>query len=355
MIDLTPLDVRKKRGDFRPKLRGYDPEDVDGFLELVAERFEELVKENLSLTERVERYGSQLAALEGRESAVHEALVSAQKLREEVSDQTQREADSLKEQARRETVILKAQAETEVSRRLTEAEGLLRERQWALEELEKSRRVYLKGFRSLLERELEALEVEEARRPLDETPLDLNLRGWAPTGEKEDLVDTGLEEVQAVGPSGFETQRLEVPVVSEFAEETAEIEPEEEPGPGPSDPENAAEPEPDTGQFVEHEEAEVAADPGVDPAEEEAGFEAFAHEDPDEEESVEFTDDAHGEFESAKFSHEGSEETDQRPEQTEPDPSKTPQEPRWLFSLLKKEEGDAPEGDVDDGRPEGEV
>ncbi len=32
MIDLTPLDVRKKRGDFRRGLRGYDPEEVDHFL-----------------------------------------------------------------------------------------------------------------------------------------------------------------------------------------------------------------------------------------------------------------------------------------------------------------------------------
>ncbi len=40
MIDLTPLDVRKKRGDFGKGLRGYDPQEVDGFLELVAERME---------------------------------------------------------------------------------------------------------------------------------------------------------------------------------------------------------------------------------------------------------------------------------------------------------------------------
>ena len=35
MIDLTPLDVRNKRGDFKKLLRGYDPQEVDVFLELV--------------------------------------------------------------------------------------------------------------------------------------------------------------------------------------------------------------------------------------------------------------------------------------------------------------------------------
>ena len=36
MIDLTPLDVRKKKGDFTRTLRGYDTPTVDQFLDLVA-------------------------------------------------------------------------------------------------------------------------------------------------------------------------------------------------------------------------------------------------------------------------------------------------------------------------------
>ena len=38
MIDLTPLDVRNKRGDFKKLMRGYDPQEVDVFLEIVADR-----------------------------------------------------------------------------------------------------------------------------------------------------------------------------------------------------------------------------------------------------------------------------------------------------------------------------
>ncbi len=50
MIDLTPLDVRKKKGDFRRVVRGYDPELVDDFLDMVAERLEEVVKQNVTLS-----------------------------------------------------------------------------------------------------------------------------------------------------------------------------------------------------------------------------------------------------------------------------------------------------------------
>ena len=118
MIDLTPLDVRKKRGDFRRILRGYDPEEVDTFMDLVAERFEELVRENLALSEKSIRLEGQLEALEGREKAVQEALVSAQKLREDVKDQSQRDAEVLKGQALREADLIKAEADAEIQRRI---------------------------------------------------------------------------------------------------------------------------------------------------------------------------------------------------------------------------------------------
>ena len=49
MIDLTPLDVRNKRGDFKKLMRGYDPQEVDVFLEIVAERLEMLTRENIAL------------------------------------------------------------------------------------------------------------------------------------------------------------------------------------------------------------------------------------------------------------------------------------------------------------------
>ena len=71
MIDLTPLDVRKKRGDFGRGVRGYNPQEVDGFLELVAERLEELVKENITLRERAERlFAAELRAFDAGEWSV---------------------------------------------------------------------------------------------------------------------------------------------------------------------------------------------------------------------------------------------------------------------------------------------
>jgi DivIVA domain-containing protein len=222
MIDLTPLDVRKKRGDFRRILRGYDPEEVDTFMDLVAERFEELVRENLTLSEKTGRLESQLEALVGRESAVQEALVLAQKLREEVQEQSRRDAEVLEKRASRQAELLKAETDAEIKRRLGEAEGLMRERQRALEDLERSRLKFLKSFRGLLERELDSVEVEEARRPLEEIPLELEFRGWMPEVKPTDVED--LADAEDVDWDLDESEPGEDPEVTGAEGASAEVE-----------------------------------------------------------------------------------------------------------------------------------
>lgn len=202
MIDLTPLDVRKKSADFRRVLRGYDTQEVDGFLQLAAERLEELVKENLALRERSERLGRELTGHEGRESAVKEALVMAQQLREDLKAQAEREAELLRNEADADARHRIAETDAEVRQRLAEADAGIRQRladtdadigrrlaetdadvrervaeaerrledaRRGLAELERRRLLFLKSLRSLLERELEVVAVEETG-PSGEAP-----------------------------------------------------------------------------------------------------------------------------------------------------------------------------------------
>jgi DivIVA domain-containing protein len=43
VLRLTPLDIKKQ--EFKRSMRGYDPEEVNAFLEMVAEEFEALHRE----------------------------------------------------------------------------------------------------------------------------------------------------------------------------------------------------------------------------------------------------------------------------------------------------------------------
>lgn len=185
MIDLTPLDVRNKRGDFSKALRGYDADEVDGFLQLVAERLEQLVMENLQLRERSETLQRQVTSQTDRERAVQEALVTAQELRAEMRSQAEKEAGLITAEARTEARRLVTEAEAHVRARLREAERRLDKAKDAMEELERRRLRFLKHFKQLLERELDVVEVETERAPLEDEPIELDLLGGMGDGSDQ--------------------------------------------------------------------------------------------------------------------------------------------------------------------------
>jgi len=178
MIDLTPLDVRNKRGDFKKAMRGYDPQEVDVFLEIAAERLEALVRENLQLRERAQTLQEQVTAQTGREQAVQDALVTAQELRTDIRTQSQREADHVVREAEVSAGRLISEAEADVRGKMRGVERQLEQAQDSLQEMERRRARFLKEFRGLLSRELDVVDVEEGRVPLEERPIDLELGGY---------------------------------------------------------------------------------------------------------------------------------------------------------------------------------
>ena len=193
MIDLTPLDVRNKRGDFKKLMRGYDPQEVDVFLEIAAERLEELVRDNIVLRERSESLERQVGAQTGREQAVQEALVTAQELRADIHSQAQREADHLVKESETEARRLAAEAEANVRNLIRDAERRLELGRDALEEMERHRTRFLKAFRQLLERELDLVDVEDERAPLEDRPIDLDLGGGRFSSSAVEEVSAAME------------------------------------------------------------------------------------------------------------------------------------------------------------------
>ena len=175
MIDLTPLDVRNKRGDFKRLMRGYDPQEVDVFLELVAERLEGLVRENIQLRERTQTLQQQVTSQLGREQAVQDALVTAQELRADIKAQSQREAEHVLKAAETEARRMVAEAEAEARNKVRGVERKIDDSKDSISALERRRTRFLKEFRQLLERELDVVEVEEKRSPLEERTIDLEL------------------------------------------------------------------------------------------------------------------------------------------------------------------------------------
>lgn len=190
MMDLTPLDVRKKKDDFKRAVRGYEPAQVDGFLEMCAERLDQLVQREKRLETEVAGLRERLAAFQEREKALNEALVTAQELREEARSQAERSAELKLREAEQEAASIRQSAEAAV-------EGSRR----ALDDLKVRRAGFLRSLRWSLERFLGEIEEEERRVAAEEGGA------VAPAGEPEDgaRAAESASEVESGGSRGATT------------------------------------------------------------------------------------------------------------------------------------------------------
>ncbi len=91
-MKLTPLDIHHK--EFRHSLRGYSEEEVDGFLDEVADEFERLFKENIDLSEKLEAAREQVRAFEAQKETLHNTMVAAQRSAEDIIAKARDEAST---------------------------------------------------------------------------------------------------------------------------------------------------------------------------------------------------------------------------------------------------------------------
>jgi cell division initiation protein len=89
---LSAMDIRQQQ--FAVKLiRGFDPQEVDAFLEEVADDWEELLKENNLLKDQLVAIEEQKKAVDQQNKTLQETLIVAQKMAEEFRESSKRAAD----------------------------------------------------------------------------------------------------------------------------------------------------------------------------------------------------------------------------------------------------------------------
>ena len=97
---LKPVDIQSK--EFEIKLRGYDREEVDDFLDQIIADMTVLYKDNTELTNKVRQLGDELASYRAREAEINQSLELANYRREELKKNAQLEAKDIIQKARTE-------------------------------------------------------------------------------------------------------------------------------------------------------------------------------------------------------------------------------------------------------------
>lgn len=146
-MKISPLDIQQQQ--FKGKmLGGLDPNDVDSFLQLVAQEMESLIRENEDLKEQSHKVALQVAEMTQREANLRETMLAAQKITEEMKSNAQKEA-----------TLLISEAELKGERILAAAEQKLAQLNNNIHEIRRQKLQFETALKSLLETHLKMLSV----------------------------------------------------------------------------------------------------------------------------------------------------------------------------------------------------
>ena len=159
---LTPLDIRKQ--EFPQRFRGYDTDEVDTFLDLIADDVEQVLTERNHLADRAAALEAQLAEFREIEHSLRNALVLAEKTSSEAAETAQRRADAQVREAEVRAKEIISEGEAKSRGLVAEAENRRRALLMELEALESQRTYALSKFRSLIEDQRAVVEAHQAPR-----------------------------------------------------------------------------------------------------------------------------------------------------------------------------------------------
>lgn len=155
-MPLTPLDIHNK--EFSRRLRGYDVDEVNEFLDQVIKDFELLIRENKELQNQMAGFQERIGHFQNVEETLSKTLLVAQET-----------ADELRAGAKKEAQLIIKEAEKNADRIINEALIKARNVSLDIEEMRKKATIYRTRFRSLIQAQLELLdnEVWESFEQLD--------------------------------------------------------------------------------------------------------------------------------------------------------------------------------------------
>ena len=163
-MPIRPIDIRRK--EFKSSFRGYDANQVDDFLDAVADEFERNYTENQRMREEVSSLRDRLQQFEDLEGSIRAALVHAEQASNDLRRAATSEAEGLRQSAQREADFTIREAQTRSHQILADSSARIERVQDSYEALQEAKQSFTNDFRHLLKTYLEMMdnmEVSSAR------------------------------------------------------------------------------------------------------------------------------------------------------------------------------------------------
>lgn len=163
MVNLTPLDIQQQR--FKTKFRGFDPQEVELFLDQTADAFEALLRQNESIKEEYDRLQLEIKGYKNREDAFKRALLNSQRVIEQMKENAQKSAE-----------LIVAEAEVKAEKILNKAHNRLAQLHEDIGELKRQRVQIEVQIGSIIESHRKLLEIsQEGQKAMDDEDSKIKL------------------------------------------------------------------------------------------------------------------------------------------------------------------------------------
>jgi cell division initiation protein len=191
-MPIRPIDVRRK--EFKSSFRGYDANQVDDFLDAVADEFERNYTENQRMREEVSSLRDRLQQFEDLEGSIRAALVHAEQASNDLRRAAAQEAEGIKQSAQREADFTIREAQSRSHQMLADSSARIERVQDSYDALQEAKRSFANEFRHLLKTYtdiMENMEVASARE------IEASLRGRLDTESIAVVREAAQEEARS--------------------------------------------------------------------------------------------------------------------------------------------------------------
>ena len=147
-MKITPMEIQRQT--FSKRLRGYDPEEVRTYLNLVAEELQQFQREHAALQQEAQFLRSIVDEHRQREEVLKNTLLTAQRL-----------SDEIKETARKQSEMTVKEAELQADKLVELAQGRAKSIERETIDLRSMRQMLSSDIRALLQRIQHILDAQE--------------------------------------------------------------------------------------------------------------------------------------------------------------------------------------------------
>lgn len=142
---LSPADIRQQHFTER-MFKGFDKDEVDRFLDQIAEDYESVIKENALLKEQLAAFEERSRSTAELEKTLQDTLVTTQRVTDEMKTNAKRETELMLREAKLAGERIVEEARGDEARIVTEVKTLKRTRRQLIEDLRATLAQYQRMF-----------------------------------------------------------------------------------------------------------------------------------------------------------------------------------------------------------------